>query len=62
MSIDSATEDFPRLRLDRMFNFCHLLAMLSSRIPWQQIEASVPHHFSGKVRADKKLAGIDLFG
>jgi IS5 family transposase len=31
-------------------------------MPWQQIEASVAHLFSGKVRAGKKLSGIDLFG
>lgn len=62
MPIDAATEDFFRLRLDHMIDLRHSLAVLSSRMPWQQIEASVAHLFSGKVRAGKKLSGIDLFG
>ena len=62
MPIDAATEDFFRLRLDHMIDLRHVLAVLSSRMPWQQIEASVAHLFSGKVRAGKKLPGIDLFG
>ena len=62
MPIDAANEDFFRLRLDHMIDLRHSLAVLSSRMPWQQIEASVAHIFSGKVRAGKKLAGIDLFG
>jgi IS5 family transposase len=62
MPIDAATEDFFRLRLDHMIDLRHSLAVLSSRMPWQQIEASVSHIFSGKVRSGKKLSGIDLFG
>jgi hypothetical protein len=62
MPIDAATEDFFRLRLDHMIDLRHSLAVLSSRMPWQQIEASVAHLFSGKVRAGKKLSGINLFG
>ena len=62
MPIDTATEDFYRLRLDHMIDLRHSLAVLSSRMPWQQIEASVSHIFSGKVRSGKKLSGIDLFG
>jgi transposase, IS5 family len=62
MSIDAATDDFFRLRLDHMIDLRHALAVLSSRMPWQQIEASVSHLFSGKARAHKKLPGIDLFG
>ncbi|MEI7515786.1 MAG: IS5 family transposase [Betaproteobacteria bacterium] len=62
MPIDAATEDFFRLRLDHMIDLRHALAVLSSRMPWQQIEASVSHIFSGKVRAGKKLPCIDLFG
>jgi len=60
--IDAATEDFFRLRLDHMIDLRHSLAVLSSRMPWQQIEASVSHIFSNKARAGKKLPGIDLFG
>ena len=62
MPIDAATEDFFRLRLDHMIDLRHALAVLASRLPWQQIEASVAHVFSGKVRAGKKLPSIDLFG
>jgi transposase, IS5 family len=62
MPIDAATEDFFRLRLDHMIDLRHSLAVLSSRMPWQQIEASVAHLFSGKVHSGKKLPGIDLFG
>lgn len=62
MPIDTATEDFFRLRLDHMIDLRHTLAVLASRMPWQQIEASVAHLFSGKVRAGNKLPGIDLLG
>lgn len=62
MTMDAATEVFFRLRLDHMIDLRHSLAVLSSRMPWQQIEASVAHVFSGKVRAGKALPGIDLFG
>lgn len=62
MLMDAATGDFFRLRLDHMIDLRHSLAVLASRMPWQRIEASVSHVFSGKVRAGKKLPGIDLFG
>jgi hypothetical protein len=62
MSLNAATEDFLSLRLVHMIDLRHTLAVLSSRMPWQQIEASVAHLFSGKVRAGKKLPGVDLFG
>ena len=53
MPIDAtpATEDFFRLRLDHRVDLRHALAVLASRLPWQQIEALVAHVFSGKVRA-----------
>ncbi len=50
MLLDTATEDFFRLRLDHMVDLRHSLAVLSSRMPWQQIEASLAHRFSAKVR------------
>ena len=59
---NDASEDFLRLRLDHMIDLRHSLAVLASRMPWQQIESSVSHILSGKVRAGKKLTGIDLFG
>jgi IS5 family transposase len=62
MLMDIASEDFFRLRLDHMIDLRHALAVLASRMPWQQMEASVSHLFSGKLRAGKKLPGMDLFG
>jgi IS5 family transposase len=62
MPIDAATEDFFRLRLVHMIDLRHALSVLASRLPWQQIEASVSHVFSAKVLAGKKLTGIDSFG
>lgn len=57
-----ATEDFFRLRLDQMIDLRHPLAVLASRMPWQQIEASVAHLFARKARADVAMPDLDLFG
>jgi len=57
-----ATEDFFRLRIDQMIDLRHPLAVLASRIPWQQIEASVAHLFMRKARADVAMPDLDLFG
>ena len=48
MFTDAATEDFFRVRLDHMIDLRHALAVLASRMPWQQIEALVAHLFSRK--------------
>ncbi len=45
-----------------MIDLRHPLAVLSSRIPWQQIEASVSHLFSRKARAGQAMPDLDLFG
>ena len=45
-----ATEDFFRSRIDHMIDLRHPLAVLASRMPWQQIEASVAQVFSRKGR------------
>lgn len=58
----TATEDFFRLRLDHLIDLRHPLAVLASRMPWQQIEASVARVFSGKARTGKALPDLDLFG
>jgi len=58
----SDTADFFRSRLDQMINLRHPLAVLSSRMPWQELEASVSHLFAKKVRAGKVLDEADLFG
>ncbi len=37
----ATTDDFFRSRLDQMIELRHPLAVLASRMPWQEIEASV---------------------
>jgi IS5 family transposase len=37
--------DFFRSRLDQMIDLRSPLAILASRMPWQEIEASLAHHF-----------------
>jgi IS5 family transposase len=58
----SDTVDFFRSRLDQMIDLRHPLAVLSSRMPWQELEASVSHLFAKKVRAGKVIDEADLFG
>ena len=57
-----STEDFFRSRIDHMIDLRHPLAVLSSRMPWQQIEASVAHLFVRKARAGVAMPDLDLFG
>jgi transposase, IS5 family len=57
-----ATEDFFRARLDHMIDLRHPLCVLSSRMPWQQIEASVSHLFMRKARVSVAMPDLDLFG
>lgn len=58
----SDAADFFRSRLDQMIDLRHPLAVLASRMPWQEIEASIAHAFAKKVRAGKKIEDEDLFG
>lgn len=62
MPVCPATEDFFRARLDCMIDLRHPLAVLSTRMPWQQIEASVSHLFLRKSRVGKPMPDLDLFG
>ena len=62
MFSDAATDDFFRARLDHMIDLRHSLAVLASRMPWQQIEASVAHLFSRRAHAGEALPDLDLFG
>ncbi len=57
-----ATDDFFRSRIDHMIDLCHPLAVLASRMPWQQIEASVAHLFTRKARSGQAMPDLDLFG
>ena len=58
----SATEDFFRSRIDHMIDLRHPLAVLASRMPWQEIEARVAQLFSRKGRAGVAMPDLDLFG
>ena len=57
-----ATEDFFRARLDQMIDLRHPLAVLSSRMPWQELEARLSHLFMRKARAGVAMSDLDLFG
>ena len=58
----SQTEDFFRGRLDQMIDLRHPLAVLSTHMPWQEIEASLAGVIARKVKAGKRVEHIDLFG
>lgn len=57
-----ATDDFFRLRIDHMIDLRHPLAVLASRMPWQEIEAAVAHILFCKGRAGVAMPDLDLFG
>lgn len=57
-----ATDDFFRSRIDHMIDLRHPLAVLTSRMPWQEIEARVAQVFSRKGRAGVVMPDLDLFG
>jgi len=58
----SPVDDFFRSRLDQMIDLRHPLAVLASRMPWQEIEASLAHQFARQVKAGKTVEDIGLFG
>ena len=62
MFADAATDDFYRARLDHTIDLRHSLAVLASRIPRQQIEASVAHFFSRRAHIGEALPNLNLFG
>ena len=57
-----ATDDFFRSRLDAMIDRQHPLAVLTSRMPWSDIEAALAPVFEHKDRPGKVRDGADLFG
>ena len=57
-----ATPDFFRARIDAMINLNDPLAVLATRLPWDQIEASVAAKFERQERAGQVLEGHDMFG
>jgi IS5 family transposase len=54
--------DFFRSRLDQMIDLRRPLAILASRTPWQELEASVAKVLANRVRSGKKIEESDLFG
>lgn len=57
-----STPDFFRARLDEMIDLRHPLAVLASRMPWAQIEASLAPLFTSDSRDARTRADVDLFG
>jgi hypothetical protein len=45
-----------------MIDLRHPLAVLSTHMPWQEIEASLAGVIARKAKAGKKVEDIDLFG
>ena len=58
----TSTDDFFRSRLDQMIDLRHPLAVLVSRMPWQEIVSSLAHRFDRAAKAGKQIEDIDLFG
>jgi IS5 family transposase len=56
------TDDFFSNSLDQTIDLRHPLAVLSNRMPWQKIEASLAQRWARQVKADKKIEDLDLFG
>ena len=57
-----STPDFFRARLDQMIDLRHPLAVLATRMPWAQIEASLAPLLARPSRAGRAIGGADLFG
>jgi IS5 family transposase len=56
------TDDFFRARLEQMIDLKHPLAVLSSRMPWDQIQTALAPAFVRKDRETAVIADNDLFG
>ncbi len=56
------TDDFFRARLEQMIDLKHPLAVLASRMPWDQLEIALAPSFVRKDREGKAMVGDDLFG
>ena len=56
------TDDSFSSSLDQMIVLRRPLAVLVSRQPWQEIEASIAHWFAKKVHAGQTLEDVGLFG
>ncbi|KVW64506.1 hypothetical protein [Burkholderia ubonensis] len=56
------TDDFFQSRLDAMIDLRHPLAVLATRMPRSQLEASFAPLFVHRERAGSATEAIDLFG
>jgi IS5 family transposase len=56
------SSDFFRSRIDAMINLNDPLAVLATRLPWDQIETAVAQKFERQHRAGQILEGQDMFG
>jgi IS5 family transposase len=56
------TADFFRARIDAMINLNDPLAVLATRLPWDQIEAALAPIFARQDRAGLTSEDVDLFG
>ena len=57
-----STPDFFRSRLDAMIDIRHPLVVLSGRLPWARIEATLAPKFERQDRPSQQEFGGDLFG
>ena len=57
-----STPDFFRSRLDAMIDIRHPLVVLSGRLPWARIEATLAPKFERQDRPSQQGFGGDLFG
>jgi len=57
-----STPDFFRTRLDAMIDLRHPLAVLATRMPWGQIEATLAPAFARRARDGQSVEGEDMFG
>ncbi|UCU97228.1 hypothetical protein [Hydrogenophaga taeniospiralis] len=57
-----ATDDFFRSRIDHMIDLRHPLAVLASRMPWQEIEARVAQVFSRAQSTARRAAHAGPLG
>jgi transposase, IS5 family len=55
-------DDIFRSRLDEMLDLRRPLAVIVSRMPWQQIAATLAHQFARQDKAGKQVEDIGLFG
>ena len=56
------TVDFFRNRLDQMIDVRHPLAVLTTGMLWQEIEAPLAQRWARQAKVGKKIDGLDLLG